>query len=683
MNIESNPIFKKNTNFDGALAFDKIQSNHFLPAIEDSIKMAKILIEEIEFSSDTPTFKNTILALEDASEHLDKAASAYYHLFSSEAGKEIESLSQKISPMLADFSNDIYLNEVIFDKISEIENNCNHNTKEEKRLIKVYYRRFVRNGANLETDQKEKLRKIDSKLSSLSPQFSSNVRKATNDFELWIADEKDLKGLPQIAIETASEAAAKKGKEGEWLFTLQFPSMLPIMKFLENRDLRKKMSNAFTQKCLNDEFDNSELIKKIVKLRHERAALLGYRNYAAYILEDRMAGEANEVYELLDNLYNKAYPAAANEIAELKSFAEAEDGITDFMTWDYAYYSEKLRKMLYEFNEEELRPYFSAEKVISGVFEIANRMYGLKIEKVNDIPTWHQDVTTYKVCESNGDYIGLLYVDLYPRETKKGGAWMNELRSYGVSNGELKAPHICLTCNLTKPTKDKPSLLSVSEVTTIFHEFGHCLHGMLSKVKYKTIGGTSVFWDFVELPSQIMENWVLEDEALEIFARHYETNKKIPKDLVSKLKKAKNFMMGNMYLRQLQFGYLDMAYHDNVVDVPDIEVFEDVVLGKTRLLPNVEGSTTSCSFSHIFAGGYAAGYYSYKWAEVLEADAFEKFKNEGIFNKETAASFRENVLSKGNLEHPMELFKRFRGREPMVDPLLERDGLMTPVENEK
>jgi len=683
MSIDSNPIFKKNTNFDGALAFDKMEAKHFLPAIENSIKIAKILIEEIELSSDTPTFKNTILALENASEYIDIAASAYYHLFSSEAGKEIEDLSQKISPMLAEFSNDIYLNEGIFDKISEIENNCTHNSKEEKRLIKVYYRKFVRNGANLNPEDKEKLRDIDSKLSTLSPKFSSNVRKATNDYELWIENKDDLKGLPQTAIDTASETAASKGGEGKWLFTLQFPSMLPIMKFLENRELRKEMSNGFSQKCLNDNFDNSDLIKEIVKLRHKRAMLLGYKNYAAYILEDRMAGESSEVYELLDNLYNKAYPAAANEMAELKSFAEAEDGITDFMTWDYAYYSEKLRKMLFEFNEEELRPYFKAENVISGVFEIANRMYGLKIEKVEDIPTWHSDVTTYKVCESDGSYIGLLYVDLYPRETKKGGAWMNELRSYGMSNGELKAPHICLTCNLTKPTKSKPSLLSVSEVTTIFHEFGHCLHGMLSKVKYKTIGGTSVFWDFVELPSQIMENWVLEDEALEIFAKHYETGEQIPKELIKKLKKAKNFMMGNMYLRQLQFGYLDMAYHDNVVEVPDIEVFEDVVLGKTRLLPNVEGATTSCSFSHIFAGGYAAGYYSYKWAEVLEADAFEKFKQDGIFNKDTATSFRENILSKGNLEHPMELFKRFRGREPMVEPLLDRDGLLDPVKDEK
>lgn len=683
MNINDNPIFKKNTNFDDSIAFDRIESKHFLPAIEGSIKMAKILIEDIELSSDVPTFKNTILALENASEYLDKAASAYYHLFSSEAGKEIENLSQKISPMLADFSNDIYLNESLFDKISEIENNCSHNTKEERRLIKVYYRRFVRNGANLDISDKEKLREIDTKLSALSPQFSSNVRKATNNFELWIENKNDLKGLPQMAIDAASEAALSKGESKKWLFTLQFPSMLPIMKFLDNRELRMKMSNAFSQKCLNDDFDNSDLIKEIVKLRHKRAMLLGYKNYASYILEDRMAGESNEVYELLDNLYNKAYPAASNEIAELKSFAEAEDGITDFMAWDYAYYSEKLRKMLFEFNEEELRPYFKAENVISGVFEIAKRMYGLKIEKVDNVPTWHSDVTTYKVSESNDDYIGLLYVDLYPRETKKGGAWMNELRSYGMSNGELKTPHICLTCNLTKPTKDKPSLLSISEVTTIFHEFGHCLHGMLSKVKYKTIGGTSVFWDFVELPSQIMENWVLEDEALEVFAKHYETGKKIPKELISKLKKAKNFMMGNMYLRQLQFGYLDMAYHDNVVDVPDIEVFEDVVLGKTRLLPNVEGATTSCSFSHIFAGGYAAGYYSYKWAEVLEADAFEKFKHEGIFNKDTASSFRDNILSKGNLEHPMELFKRFRGREPMVEPLLERDGLLDPVKDEK
>ena len=683
MDINNNPIFKKNTNFDEALPFDKIKAEHFIPAIESSIQMAKIFIDEITASKETPTFENTVLALENASEHLDTAASAYYHLFSSEAGKEIEELSQKISPMLAEFSNDIYLNDKLFERISEIENNCNSSTKEEKRLIKVYYRRFVRNGAALGGDDKKKLREIDSKLSSLSPQFSSNVRKATNNYELWIDNVDDLKGLPQMAIDSAAEEASSKGKKGQWLFTLQFPSMLPIMKFLEKRELREQMSKAFSQKCLNDDFDNSGLIKEIVSLRHKRAMLLGYKNYATYILEDRMAGESSEVYELLDSLYNKAYPAAANEMAELKSFAEAEDGITDFMGWDYAYYSEKLRKMLFEFNEEELRPYFKSENVINGVFEIANRLYGLTFEKADDIPVWHEEVNVYKVFESNGEYLSLLYVDLYPRSTKKGGAWMNELRSFGLSNGVLKTPHICFTCNLTKSTKTQPSLLSVSEVTTIFHEFGHCLHGMLSKIKYKTIGGTSVFWDFVELPSQIMENWVLEDEALEIFAKHYETGKKIPKDLVSKLKKSKNFMMGNMYLRQLQFGYLDMAYHDNVVEIPDIEVFEDVVLGKTRLLPNVEGSSTSCSFSHIFAGGYAAGYYSYKWAEVLEADAFEKFKEDGIFNRETAKSFRDNILSRGNIEHPMELFKKFRGREPMVEPLLERDGLLNAVKDEK
>ena len=677
MNINNNPIFQKNTNFDEAFPFDRIEAKHFIPAIEYGIQMSEIIIEEIVSNSEPPTFENTIIALENSSEYLDIATSVYYHLFSAEANKEIEELSQKISPMLAEYSNNIYLNKKLFKRIAKIEEDSNSFGKEEARLIKIYYRRFVRNGAALNDEKKEQLREIDSSLSSLSPQFSSNVRKATNNYELWIDNEKDLDGLPEMVRNAAAEEASNRGQDKKWLFTLQFPSMVPFMKFSKKRELREEVSKAFSQKCLNDQFDNSELIKKIVKLKHDRAILLGYKNYADYTLEERMAGSADKVYELLDGLYDQCFPVASNEIAELKTFAEAEDGLEDFMPWDYAYYSEKLKKMLFEFNEEDLRPYLRSENVIEGLFEVANRLYGLKFEKEENIPTWHNDVDCYKAFEENGDYIGLLYVDLYPRETKKNGAWMNEIRSYGLSGKDIKSPHICFTCNLTKPTKKEPSLLSIGEVTTIFHEFGHCLHGLLSKIKYKTIGGTSVFWDFVELPSQIMENWVVEEEALDIFAKHYKTGEKMPKELIGKLKKSKNFMMGNMYLRQLQFGYLDMAYHDNIVEVSDIEVFEEVVLGKTRLLPSPKGATTSCSFSHIFAGGYAAGYYSYKWAEVLEADAFEEFKKNGIFNKDTAKSFRENILSKGNLKHPMELYKDFKGNEPSLDALLERDGLLS------
>ena len=677
MNINNNPIFQKNTNFDEAFPFDRIEAKHFIPAIEYGIQMSEIIIEEIVSNSEPPTFENTIIALENSSEYLDIATSVYYHLFSAEANKEIEELSQKISPMLAEYSNNIYLNKKLFKRIAKIEEDSNSFGKEEARLIKIYYRRFVRNGAALNDEKKEQLREIDSSLSSLSPQFSSNVRKATNNYELWIDNEKDLDGLPEMVRNAAAEEASNRGQDKKWLFTLQFPSMVPFMKFSKKRELREEVSKAFSQKCLNDQFDNSELIKKIVKLKHDRAILLGYKNYADYTLEERMAGSADKVYELLDGLYDQCFPVASNEIAELKTFAEAEDGLEDFMPWDYAYYSEKLKKMLFEFNEEDLRPYLRSENVIEGLFEVANRLYGLKFEKEENIPTWHNDVDCYKAFEENGDYIGLLYVDLYPRETKKNGAWMNEIRSYGLSGKDIKSPHICFTCNLTKPTKKEPSLLSIGEVTTIFHEFGHCLHGLLSKIKYKTIGGTSVFWDFVELPSQIMENWVVEEEALDIFAKHYKTGEKMPKELIEKLKKSKNFMMGNMYLRQLQFGYLDMAYHDNIVEVSDIEVFEEVVLGKTRLLPSPKGATTSCSFSHIFAGGYAAGYYSYKWAEVLEADAFEEFKKNGIFNKDTAKSFRENILSKGNLKHPMELYKDFKGNEPSLDALLERDGLLS------
>ena len=672
----NNPIFSKNKNFDEAAPFDTLKTEHFLPAIKESIKIANIYIDEIASSGEHPTFENTILALENSSEHLDTASSIYYHLFSAEAGEELESLSEEISGLLAKFSNDLYLNKDLFEKILHVDNNSSGNSKEEQRLIKVYLRKFIRNGADLNDEDKDKLREIDSKLSALSPKFSSNLRQAINKYELWIDKEEDLDGLPQMAIDAAKEAATSKKKKNKWLFTLQSPSMIPVMRFLKNRALRQDISTAFSTKCLNGEFDNSDIIKKTVKLKHERAILLGYKNYAEYILEERMAGEVSGVYDLLDRLYDKAYPVAANEIAELKTFAEAEDGLKDLQSWDYAYYSEKMKKMLFDFDAEELRPYFKSENVINGVFEVATKLYGITFEKSTDIPTWHDDVQTYKAIDEEGEYLGLLYVDLYPRATKKGGAWMDEIRSYGLVGEEIKKPHICFVCNLTKSTNKQPALLSFSEVTTIFHEFGHCLHGLLSKVKYKTIGGTSVYWDFVELPSQIMENWVLEEEALSLFANHYETGEPIPKELIKKLKDSKNFMTGNMCLRQLQFGYLDMAYHDNIVDIPNIDVFEDVVLGKTRLLPKVEGASISCSFAHIFAGGYASGYYSYKWAEVLEADAFSKFKKDGIFNKDTAKSFRDNILSKGNLDHPMELYKNFMGREPDVEALLERDGLL-------
>ena len=676
MKADNNPFFKNNKNFDSATPFDQLKAAHFLPGIKKSIQIAEINISEIAESNEEPSFQNVVLALENSSELLDTISSAYYHLFSAEAGEDIEKLAQEISPLLAKFSNDIYLNKKLFKKITHVDN-YGHGIKneEDERLVKVYLRRFIRNGASLSKDKKDRLREIDTELSSLSPKFSSNLRQAINKYELWIDSKSDLSGLPQMPIDAAKEAAIAKNEPDKWLFTLQFPSMGPFMKFSDNRKLREELSKAFSTKCLNDEFDNSDIIKNTVKLRHERAGLLGYKNYAEYILEERMAGAASDVYDLLDQLYDKAYPVAANEVAELRTFAEAEDGIEEIQSWDYAYYSEKMKKMMFDFDEEELRPYFKSENVVKGVFEIANRLYGISFEAINDIPVWNKEVQTYKAIDEEGEYLGLLYVDLHPRPTKKGGAWMNELRSYGLTSEGVKKPHICFTCNLTKSTEKQPSLLSFQEVTTVFHEFGHCLHGLLSKVSHKTIGGTSVYWDFVELPSQIMENWVLEKEALSLFAKHYKTEKPIPEDLMKKLKKSKNFMTGNMCLRQLQFGYLDMAYHDNIVDIPEIEVFEDVVLGKTRLLPKVDGASVSCSFGHIFAGGYAAGYYSYKWAEVLEADAFEKFKEDGIFNKDTAKSFRENILSKGNLRHPMELFKSFRGRGPEVEALLRRDGL--------
>ena len=440
-------------------------------------------------------------------------------------------------------------------------------------------------------------------------------------------------------------------------------------------DFLKEVMSAFSRKCNGDDYDNAPTVKRIVKLKHERARLLGYDNFADYVLEKRMAENQKNIFNFLDDLYESCFEPAKSDLKKVQEYAFELDGIKELQKWDFAYYSEKLKKKLYDFDEDVLRPYFKSENVINGVFEVAKRLYGLGFKPLDNVQTYHKDVNVYEVVSEDGKHIGILYEDLFPRETKRSGAWMNELRSQGMYNGKIERPHVTFTCNLTKPTETKPSLLTFREVETIFHEFGHCLHGLLSNCDYSSIGGTSVFWDFVELPSQIMENWVVEKETLQIFAHHYETNELIPDELIEKIKSAKNFLSATACLRQLSLGYLDMAWYGRDNDVDSIEMFENEVTSKTSLLPPIPGGATSSSFGHIFAGGYSAGYYSYKWAEVLEADAFEKFKEDGIFNRKTAESFRDNILSKGNQDHPMILFKAFRGREPLIDALLKRDGL--------
>jgi len=670
-----NSFLSENNQPFGTVPFNKIETKYFIPAIKAGINEAVENIKIIVQNSELATFENTILPLELSSEKLDNVSRVYFHLFGSESDEEFQKLASEISPMLANHTNDIMLDEKLFEKVKFVfQNLVTIKDEQDKKLTEVWYSEFIRNGANLDKNQKIQLRKLDEQLSTLSPKFQNNNLKATNSFELWLRD-SDLSGLPKSVLDNAKNEAISKGQPEKWLITLQAPSFLPFLTFSDNRELRKKIMLANAQKCNGGEYDNTSILKKIVKLKHQRANLLGYENFADYILEKRMANSQKMIYQLLDDLYDSCIELAKKDLEKVGNLAFELDGIDDLQRWDFDYYSEKLKKRIYDFNDDELRPYFNSDNVINGVFEIAKRLYGLDFKLLENIDVYHEDVKVYEVTSNEGDHIGILYEDLFPRSTKRSGAWMNELRSQGMYSDGLRRPHVTFTCNLTKPTPDKPSLLTLREVETIFHEFGHCLHGLLSNSKYTSIGGTSVYWDFVELPSQIMENWVVEKEALQLFAKHYKTNQTIPDQLIDKIKNSKKFLSATACLRQLSLGYLDMAWYGKDNEVDDVEKFEKTSVSKAVLLPAIPGASISCSFGHIFAGGYSAGYYSYKWAEVLEADAFEKFKEEGIFNQETSKAFRDNILSKGNQKHPMELFKAFRGREPKIEALLKREGL--------
>ena len=674
----SNPLNEKfNTPFE-TIPFSKIKTEHFLPALDDAIKLSKSNIKSIIECNDEPDFKNTIEKFETASEQLGMVSGVYWHLFGAHSDGEHKKLADQISVKMSEYQNDYVLNKSLFAKIESVYKNRSEMNLDvhEMKLTEDVYVFFKRNGASLSDEEKVKLREIDKQLSSLSPKFSNNSLSAQNNFELWISNEDDLDGLPDTAIDAAKYAAIEKDRKDEWLFTLQFPSYIPFITYSSKRHLREKMIKAYGSLCNGGDFDNSEIIKDIVSLKHKRANLLGYDSYADYVLERRMAQDVETVYGLLDNLYKHSFDAANKELSEIKDYAMELDGISDFRQWDFAYYKEKLKMKKYNFESETLRPYFKSENVLNGVFSIAEKMYGLKFNKLDNIDTWHKEVETFEVVDDKNEHVGLLYVDLFPRKTKRSGAWMNPILENGLYKGKVRRPQVVFVCSLTPSTDEKPSLLTFSEVTTIFHEFGHCLHGLLADGKYQTTSGTNVFWDFVELPSQIMENWVSEPEALKLFAKHFETGETIPEDLIKKIKESSTFGAGYLCLRQLSLGYLDMAWYTNTDKVDDVELFEQKAIEKTQLFPKIENSTISSTFGHIFSGGYSAGYYSYKWAEVLEADAFEKFKEDGIFNADTAKSFRDNILSKGSLDHPMNLYKAFRGREPKVEALLKRDNLI-------
>lgn len=674
-----NPLLEKSTLEREAIPFDKIKPEHFMPALEAAIDEAKKEYEAIK-KEEVISFDTIIERAEEAESTLDQVTNIFYALYSAECVDEINEISQKFSETLTKYSSDITLDRRIFAQVQKLweQRDQMKLTEEQLVILDDMYKGFARNGALLDESGKQRLREIDEKLASVGLKFSENVRKATNAYALFVENEADLKGMPESVLEQAKETAKEKGREDAWAFTLHFPSYLPFMQYCQNRELRKEIAEAASVKAVEGEFSNQENIKETLKLRHERARLLGYDDHAHYTLEKRMAGDAKTVTSFLENILEKARPAATREFGRLKALKRELTGedLEDFHKYDGPFYTEILKKRELNIDDELLRPYFKLENVIDGVFTVANKLYGINFEEKN-IPVYHPDVKTYEVTDENGKFVGLFYADFFPREAKRPGAWMTDLRAQGLQHGEIKRPFVSIVCNFTKPTGKKPSLLTLDEVLTLFHEFGHALHGLLSNVHYRAKSGTSVYWDFVELPSQIMENWVTEKECLDLFAKHYETGEKIPQEYVDKIKESQGFLEGMGTLRQISFAFLDMAFHTADPDsITDVVGFEHKIMEDYELYPRVEKQNMAASFGHIFAGGYAAGYYSYKWAEVLDADAFEAFKEKGIFDKETATKFKENILEKGGSLPPAELYQAFRGKDADPDALLRRAGLI-------
>jgi len=669
---------KFTTKYDTA-PFSGIKNEDFLPALRDGIEIARKEIDAIVNNPEEPTFENTIVAMSYSGDVLERASSIFFNLHSAETNDEIQKIAVEVSPLLSEFGNDIRLNAKLFGRVKAVYNNkANLDlTPEQTTLLDKKYKSFSRNGANLPEDKKTRLREIDKELSKLSLEFGENVLAETNAYQLHITDEKSLSGLPEGTIEAARELAKDAGKEG-WVFTLDHPSYIPFVTYADNRELRKEIAIAFGARAFQgNEFDNREIVLQIVKLRYERANLLGYASHADFVLEERMAESPVKVKTFLNDLLAKAKPAAEKEFVELTAFAKELDGIEQLEKWDGAYYSEKLKQKLFNLDDEKLKPYFKLENVLNGAFVIAGKLYGLTFNEVQDIDKYHKDVTTYEVTGEDGNLVAIFYADFFPRKGKRNGAWMTSYKSQYVKDEINERPHVSIVCNFTKPTGTKPSLLTFNEVTTLFHEFGHALHGMLANTIYPNLSGTSVYWDFVELPSQVMENWCYEPEALALFAHHYQTGKVIPIEYINKIKESASFQEGIATMRQLSFGLLDMGWHsEDPSGITDLKAFETAQFAATQLYPDVAQNAMSTAFSHIFQGGYASGYYSYKWAEVLDADAFEYFREKGIFDRETATKFKENILSKGGTEHPMVLYKRFRGQEPKPEALLKRAGLL-------
>ena len=660
--------------------FSRIEPKHFKPAIKTAIENAKREVDDIA-QQKTPTFENTIAALDHAGYQLERISLILFNLNSAETNENIQQITQEVSPWLSDFQNDIMTNAELFEVVKQVYTQKKelNLSPEQKTLLDKHYKSFVRNGANLKKEKQKKLRKIDNQLSTLSLKFGQHVLAETNAYQLQVEHKSELKGLTENQLETAAELAKEQNKSG-YIFTLQYPSYVPFMKYCENRKLRKALALAFGKRGFqNNDNNNEDIVKSIVKLRHERAQLLGYETHAEYILEERMAKSPIRVNTFLEDLLSKAKPAAQKEFEELSNFAQNMDGLDKLQKWDIAFYTEKLKQQKFNLDDELLKPYFPLNQVINGVFLIAHKLYGLNFKEVNTIDKYHDEVKTYKVYDNHQNFKAIFYADFHPRPGKRDGAWMTLYKNQFKTETLNERPQVSIVCNFSKPTKTQPALLTFNEVTTLFHEFGHALHGMLGNTKYRSLSGPSVYWDFVELPSQLLENWCYEKEALDLFAKHYKTGKPIPGEYVNQIKAAANFNEGMQTLRQLSFGLLDMAWHHtNPEKIKTVKDFEKAAFEPTKLVDDVEENCMSTAFSHIFQGGYSAGYYSYKWAEVLDADAFEAFKDNGIFDAKIARAFKTHILEKGGTEEPMSLYKRFRGQKPNPDALLKRAGLLKP-----
>ena len=676
-----NPFFSNYNTPHGTVPFHLIKLEHFEPAIREGIKQQQAEIEDITAQTEAPTFENTIEAFERSGRLLERATTVFENLMSAETNDEMQELAKTLMPLLSEHANNISLNEALFHRVKAVydQREALNLSTEQFRLLEDTYVGFARNGANLEGKDKETYRTLTNQLSLLTLQFSENLLKETNDYQLHITEADQLAGLPESSKAAAQEAAHEKGLEG-WVFTLQAPSYMPFMMYAEKRELRKELYMAYNTKCTHENSANNfEIVRQLVNLRLQLAQLLGYQTYADYKLERRMAENATNVYQLLDDLLEAYTPTALKEVEAVKAIAKELDGADfELMPWDWSYYSHKLKERIFQFDSEQLRPYFELSNVIKGVFGLATRLYGITFKENKEIPVYHPDVKAYEVYDKDGSYLAVLLTDFHPRSGKQGGAWMTSYKGQwkDPQTGENSRPHVSLVMNFSKPTKEKPALLTFGEVETFLHEFGHSLHEIFANTTYQSLSGTNVYWDFVEMPSQFMENFATQKEFLHTFARHYQTGELIPDDLVQRVIDSSNFNVAYACLRQLSFGLLDMAWYTRTTPFEgDVISYEREAWKRTQVLPQAEGTCMSVQFSHIFAGGYAAGYYSYKWAEVLDADAFALFKEKGIFNQEVAASLRENVLSRGGTEHPMTLYKRFRGQAPTIDALLIRNGI--------